>query len=195
VYARVADLQGNVTRVERRFYVGNPPAPPTRGCPATAATGCAEAETSRLDVRAGRRKKLDWKWTGTAAVEDFGDPLAGATAYRLCAYDGTGALVSDVPVPAARRCRKRACWRRLRSGGLRYKDSRAGAAGVADVRLRGGRIHVGARGARLTGMSLPLVNPAGVSVQLRRTDDAARCWGTTFETSRRNNGKRFGADR
>jgi hypothetical protein len=31
-------------------------------------------------------------------------------------------------------------------------------------------------------------------VQVRRTDDAARCWGSTFETSRRNSGKRFGAD-
>jgi hypothetical protein len=66
------------------------------------------------------------------------------------------------------------------------------------VLLRAGsnaRIRVGARGARLTGMPLPLVNPAGVTVQLRRTDDTARCWGTTFATSRRNSGKRFGADR
>jgi hypothetical protein len=200
VYARVADLQGNVTRVDRRFFVGNPPAPPpSEGCPATPASACAPARASGFAVRAGRLRRLDWKWTGATplASADLGDPMTGGTAYRLCAYDGAGTLLSDLPVPAGRRCGKRPCWRRLRAGGFRYDDAHAAAAGVARVLLRPGatgRIRVGARGARLAAPPLPIAAPDGVTVQLRRTDDAARCWDAKLGASRRNGPRRFGAN-
>jgi hypothetical protein len=198
VHARVADLQGNVTRVDRRFFVGNPPAPPpSAGCPAAPASGCVAAGSATFRVRAGGRRKIDWTWRGTAGFDaaDLGDPRGGATAYRTCVYDGASALLADVPVPAARRCGRRPCWRRAR-GGFRYRDPAAQAAGVARLLLRGGptpRVALRARGARTASIALPLAVPAGLTVQLRRTDDATRCWGTTFATTLRNTTTRFDA--
>jgi hypothetical protein len=198
VRAQVADLQGNVTRVDRRFYVGNPPAPPpSAGCPAAPAPGCASAASATFRVRADKRRTLGWTWRGTGALDatDLGDPRDGGTAYRLCVYDGGASLLADVPVPAARRCAKKPCWRRGR-GGFRYRDPAAQAAGVARVVLRAGdapRVVLRARGARTAAIALPLAVPEGLTVQLRRTDDAARCWDARFAATLRNTATRFDA--
>jgi hypothetical protein len=80
---------------------------------------------------------------------------------------------------------------------VRYQDAGAGMAGVSRLVIRAGapgRIRLGAKGARLAPMALPLASPAGVTVELRRTDDAARCWGTTFAASRKNTDRRFVAE-
>ena len=113
VYAHVADLQGKRDArrptLLRRQSAG---AAALGGCPATPATGCTVGQTGV---------------SMCAAASDGSSTGSGQAARRLrfrrslggvrrtpCAYDGTGALVTEVGAqPTA--LRERPCWRRLRA--------------------------------------------------------------------------------
>jgi hypothetical protein len=87
----------------------------------------------------------------------------------------------------SRSCRARSLSRRV-----------ARAAGVARVVLRAGtapRISVRAKGTGVSPIALPVAVPDGVTVQLRRTDDAARCWGALYGGPSQNTPARFVAAR
>jgi hypothetical protein len=178
VHAAVADLQGNVTQVDRHFFVGNPPpVPPPAGRCASAPRTCADGRRAKLRLDVVKRR-LVWKWFGgtDVAASDLGDPVAGGTGYDLCVYDASGTLALGTGSPAGGACGKRPCWK-ARGSGFRYRDPSARSAGVTKVTLRAGgaaKLVVSARGALLP---LPAAPPeAPVIVQLVRSDDPAVCW-------------------
>src|SRR5581483_3668905 len=120
--ARVRDNQGNWTRVDRRFFVGDPPDPP--GPPAEcdpAPRPCRGADRGqvRLDVA---RRNVVWVWSSATpfAPGELGDPVSGATTYDLCFYDATGVRL-DARVPGGGTCGSLPCWKARPNGGLRYK--------------------------------------------------------------------------
>ena len=194
VHAKVADLQGNVTRVDRRFSVVDAPPPGSPpACPPSPTASCAVAAKASFRVRA---KRLAWQWTGSDAGshDDLGDPVAGTTGYALCVYDAAGTLRTGLGVPAAGRCGARPCWRAVGSG-YRYADRRAGHDGVVGVALRAGagrraRLKLKARGPALPMPALPL--GGGATVELRRSD-AASCWRARFDEPAADGPTRFRA--
>jgi hypothetical protein len=201
VHAEVADLQGNVTRVDRRFYVGAAPPPPAPVvCPPSAVIGCGLSSQSTFSLRGGRVPRLRWRWRSQAdvAAADLGDPLAAGTAFRLCVYDGAGALVIDAPVYAGRQCGRKPCWQQLGRGRLRYKDPTARQDGVTKLVLKpgegaAGRISLAARGGNVPLPALPLAAADGVTVQLRRDDDPQHCWSAVLGTASRTTDTAFKA--
>ena len=75
------------------------------------------------------------------AASDFGDPVAGATSYALCFYDGGRAHVGGLTLErAGATCGPpaRPCWRGLGSVGYRYVDRDATVHGIRRLLLKGG---------------------------------------------------------
>ena len=142
--------------------------PPDAGppeCPASPATGCRAGGGGTAEPRRGA---FGWRWEGTLAASEVGDPRA-TTAYRLCAYDD-GALVASWVAPAGGRCGRRPCWRRRRGAFVLRESSANGAPAAAPMELR--------FGARRPGISLETrVAPSGTPpfrFQLLATGGA--CW-------------------
>jgi hypothetical protein len=101
-------------------------------------------------------------------------------------------------VPGGGRCGGRPCWKALAGGGVRYRDAKGQTAGIVGMTLkpgsaRHGRVGLRGKGAQLTFPGLPLAHGTGVTVELRRSDDPARCWSTTFPANQRNMSKTFRA--
>jgi hypothetical protein len=200
VLAQVADTQGNVTRVDRRFFVGDaPPPPPPVTCAPAPSAGCLDARKGTLTMRPGKTPRLTWTWTAgpVVAAADLGDPVGGGSPYRACLYDGAGALLADLGVPAGHVCKASPCWRAVRDG-FKFKDALGRNRGVVQITLKPGaldkaRIGVKAKGASLTLPTLPLASAAGTTLQLRRDDDTSRCWQAAFPLTRRNDASAFSA--
>jgi hypothetical protein len=157
--------------------------------------------TLKDDVANDKKDVLTWKWAkGDATiVDDFGDPLM-ATAYDLCLYDGSGALVAKTRVPAGGLCgkpnRPKPCWKSNKPG-FKYRDSIGGAGGVRAVTLKSGAqtkasIVVQAKGPGLDLPPLP-VGSFPLRVQLRNT--AGVCFDAEFSEPRKHDGGRFVAKR
>ncbi len=152
-------------------------------CPASAANGCITTATSRLRMRRPAdqaKNKLIWKWLrGPALTQaDFGDPVAGGTAYSLCIYAGTGAAVVSAGIPGG------SGWEPLATKGYKFRDPSAAGDGVFRARLKGdpagkSKLAVRARGTNLDLGALPLDPNADVRVQLIR-NDAPTCWESVF---------------
>jgi hypothetical protein len=143
-------------------------------------------------------RKLVWTWFAPPLdVGAFGDPVAGATGFAVCAYDGGGALLFEAGVAPGGLCDGRACWTALASGGVRYRGGAALADGLTRLVLKPAagakaRIRVEGSGASLGVPDLPLaLLPA--TVQLVRADDPARCWQASFVTARKNAADAFRA--
>ncbi len=162
--------------------------PPTAAEPFdVGAPACAPAP--RDDCRAGtkasvklkdgpkpNRDLLVWKWKerGTGDPATFGDPL-GITAYRLCVYDQTDALIVAAAVPAGGQCRgkkPRPCWTAKRTGfAFVTRDAAPVSNLVASAGKKTTELFVRAQGAALSlpsGIQEPLV------AQLVNSDGA--CW-------------------
>ena len=144
------------------------------------------------------KDRLQWKWQKGAAttVAAFGDPLIN-TAYGLCIYDGGSTLIASATIPAGGTCNAkspRPCWRASRNG-FRYVDRdltpsgiqqlvlRAGAAGKAQIGLKG-------KGALLDTPDLP-ISSLPIRVQLVSSD--GQCWEATYSTTFRNQDDRLKA--
>jgi hypothetical protein len=198
LFVAVTDRQGNVTRIDRRFSVDDTPPPPPSGpgC-APAPISCRPAGAANLLLaRAGRRLGFGWRAGDAVQPADLGDPIGGASGYRLCVYDGAGALVSSATVPPGGRCRATPCWRARPGGRFLYRDPAARAGGVTRLSLAPGaraRLAVAARGAGVTLPALPLVNGTGLTAQIVRTDEETRCWSASFAAPVRNTARAFKA--
>ncbi len=200
MFAQVADKQGNITRVDRRFFIGDaPPGPEPVVCAPAPVTGCVDAAKSKLTMRGTGTRRLTWKWAAgpVVAASDLGDPVTGASAYRLCLYDGGGALLADLGVPAGRLCGNKPCWRRMGER-FKFKDTSGRNRGVIHIGLKPGavgkgRADVKAKGANLPLPALPIVAAAGTTVQLQRDDDPTRCWQAVFSASLKNTSALFSA--
>ena len=194
--AEVADRQGNVTRIDRRFSVGAGTGPSGPSCAAAPRT-CADATRGSVRFSADPRK-LVWTFGGDAlATGAFGDPVAGASGFALCAYDGAGTPVFAAGVAAGGTCNGAACWTSLGGGAFRYRGGAALADGLTRLVLKpsaGGRARIRVEGAGPS-LALPAL-PLGqlpVVVQLVRSDDPSACWQSTFTAARRNTSAAFRA--
>ena len=166
-------------------------------CPPVA-PACRQSSRAKLVLKQGRRTtrlSFSWRRGDATAREEFGDPIHGATGYRLCIYDTAGdvtTLVAAAAAPPDAFCPAGPgeCWREPGKG-LRYQDASGIAHGLASLALRPGDAgHAGLRAtagpAGLTLPALPLLPP--VTALLVNADGL--CWSSTFasESIRRNGG-------
>ena len=105
----------------------------------------------------------------------LGDPVGGATAYRLCIYDAADRLAGRLAVDrAGDTCGagEKACWKALELGGYAYRDETASADGVTRLAVKAGLpgkggVRLGARNAtRKAQTSLP----TGIAAALESND-------------------------
>ena len=163
-----------------------PPTPtPTPGCAATPVSGCATPGKAKLLIKdkppagASAKDKLIYKWLKGPAVDqsDFGDPVSGGTEIIICLY-ANNALVATFVAPDG------PLWEAIGTKGYGYKDANAANDGLQKVQLKGGaagksKILVKAKGGNIDMPGLPLNDSTNVTVQVRRSDDAA-CWQSVF---------------
>jgi len=167
----------------------------TPSCPAEPQDDCSAGEAGSLTLAADarpERERLAWTWKGAPA--DFGDPTA-TTAFRLCVYDASDALVANVAAPAGGRCgsgrQAKDCWKEKRRG-FRFGGRPQAADGLAALALAGtgakASVTLRARGPGLALPALPLALPA--RVQLVGNRDA--CWEARYsEPAQRNDAGDF----
>lgn len=164
---------------------------PVAGCRAVTAPG---QSSLTVTSQGGPRDTFAWRWQRGAATsrDDFGDPHAG-TRYEVCVYDGSGALMQRIVVPAEDACH--AAWRE--TGVVRkLKDTTRLPDGKLDVMLKHGeadgraQIVVQGRGSFLSTSALPAQLP--LRVQLRRSG-APTCWDATFASPQQNGSVRLRA--
>ena len=175
-------------------------------CTATPATGCrlaaAGGSTFKIkDATPDLKDQLKWKWSKGAAttVADFGNPVTGTPAYRLCVYDASANLqpLMQMDVPPGGTCGTKPCWKATGVKGYSYKNKLATPDGVTVVKLKMGvqgkaKVQVVGKGDPLPLTALPLALP--VTVQLVLQDGATtRCWQTTYTTMKSNTAVLFNA--
>ena len=130
--------------------------------------------------------------TTPVSLPQFGDPVNGATAYRLCVYDtngGSRSLAFGAAVPPGGICGTHPCWKLIRHR-FSYTNVAGTPEGVKRITLRptagriGAAITVSGRGSNLhlpvsaDGLSLLHASPE-VIVQLQRSD-GPDCWEAVF---------------
>ena len=173
--------------------------PPPVACGPQPLAGCATATAAKstlsiTNTSVDAKDTLKWKWLGTTgALADFGDPVAGAPAIRLCVYDGSTATqpLRTVTIPAGGTCNGKPCWKRLGSTsqpkGFSFAD-KAATSGVASAKLvpaPKARLQVKGKGSQLAPPALGLTLP--VTVQLVIGDGtAATCWETVYTAVQKN---------
>jgi hypothetical protein len=146
---------------------------------------------------------LTWKWTKGAEtlLSDFGDPVSGATAYRLCVYDesaGAPTAAIALSVPPGGTCAGKPCWAAKKTGFL-YKDKSLTHDGVKQVQLTAGPEGKAKILVKGKGELLPMPKPVGpglfaqdmaVIVQLVNVD--GMCWEADFTVpAKKNDLKQF----
>jgi cysteine-rich repeat protein len=170
---------------------------PSTGCVAQPAPFCqAGLAGSKLDIRTGadpKKRKVSWRWRGSApGAADFGNPLTTSD-YSLCVYlgplpGGTATATLSAHVPADGTCDGDPCWRSTGSG-YSYRDRDATPDGVTAISLSGrsedsARIVLKGKGMHLP---LPTALQSGPDVtalvQLRRKDASGQCWSSQIAAS------------
>ncbi len=166
---------------------------PWDGCVA----GFAKGSLLVKEKAAGREKIIARlkRLETTVLQEDFGDPVAGGTAYATCIFDDTGALVASLNVDrAGAACAGKECWKAA-GFGWKYKDKDAASDGVGQMKLFGGpsgkgQIQIKAANAAKKGqVSLPvgvassLASATSVRLQLVASD-APLCFEATLDDVR-----------
>jgi hypothetical protein len=144
------------------------------------------------------KDRLTWNWSkGTAtSLGDFGDPVNGATSYRLCVYDEV--LSAPTPVmamtaPPGGTCAGKPCWVAKKTGFL-YKDKNLTNDGLMQLKLTAGADGKAKIVVKGKGANLPVPAPAGpglfaqdivVTVQLVNSD--GMCWEADFSAPAKKN--------
>jgi hypothetical protein len=165
------------------------------GCAPTPLSGCRIPGTSVLLLkRYNTIKRVTWIWDkgDLTSIRDFGDPVAGATTYRLCIYDtsaGAPALVFGARAPAGQLSRtSRPCWHTTLTG-YSYGNLDRTPEGLLKIVLHAGV--VGSARVMVTGSGPNLTVPAPVGpgllredpsviVQLSRSDNSL-CWRSLYD--------------
>lgn len=168
-------------------------ATPLGTCAAMPLGGCKTAVPGKgslaLARQAGNPAKnaLQWTWKGQATLlGEYGSPTT-TTDYRLCAYDGTGAVVLDLPVQAGGTCGTRPCWKAA-SKSFAYKDKLGGAGGVTALALKSGAegkaaVSLKAKGATLAMPTLPLVQAPDPVRVLLVNEATSTCWSAAYSAA------------
>jgi len=162
-------------------------------CGATPAAGCVAPEKAVLLVKEkkpGKEKlKVVLKKLQSAVLPtDFGNPVFGTTAYKICLYDGTDQLAGEYTVDQAGAfCDGKSCWS-SKSKGYKYKDKALTADGMLKMVLFGGdpskgKVVVVGKNKESTmplGTAAALQGETSATVQLLSSD--ASCFGGTLST-------------
>jgi cysteine-rich repeat protein len=132
----------------------------------------------------------------------FGDPIGGATAYRLCVWDDADALAGSLVVDrVGDTCDGKPCWKGLGrpagTKGFRYRDAALTADGVLLLLLRAGpagRSKLVLREKGPNGFAAALEGATSATVQLFGSDaPGAGCFGVGLPVVTKNAGGRFTA--
>jgi hypothetical protein len=192
------------------------PAPPTAtpspsptptvpfNCGAAPAGGCIAAGKGSLLVNekaAGKEKlKVALKNLQPAvAPSQFGDPVAGSTAYKVCVYDGANQLSGEYTVAqAGAMCGGEPCWSAVGKG-YKYRDKSTAADGIKKINLFGGdpgkgKVLVGGKNdasTMPTGIAAALQNATSATVQILASD--ASCFGVSLTEVKKADGALFKA--
>ncbi len=174
VQTLVRDATGNVAR-------GPFAASGADGCPTEPPPACRQAERATLVVRRGAaRPGLRFAWRHGAATTraELGDPVAGATRYALCAWDGPVLVVAGIPSTDAV---PRPGWRAVREG-FRWNDPLSGDDELRTLAVRPGADRKAGLRATMAGAltTQPLDGVLTVVVQ----HDGGVCWSATLRGTR-----------
>jgi hypothetical protein len=111
-------------------------------------------------------------------MAELGAPLT-STAYAVCVYDGTGALIVNLLAPAGGTCSGKPCWK-VTSNSIQYKDKLASSNGLKSIKIKSGAAgktlaKVQAKTANFAMPTLPLNQTSPVKVQLINNTNSS-CW-------------------
>lgn len=170
-----------------------PPAP-LGGCRDT--FGLARLKMNDSSLPARDRFQFVWRQGEATSLADFGDPIAGSTAYGICVY-AAGVPVVDISLPPGGLCAGQPCWRMAGQYRLAYEDRVASNDGAKFLVLREGsdgqsRIDLLTKGMELGLPTLPLETPVRVQVRAA-TGAGVQCWEAEFPTLKVNRDRRVRA--
>jgi hypothetical protein len=181
------------------------PTPPPFDCASGPVGGCIAPGKAILVVnekKAGKEKlKLVLKkLQTTVAPGQFGNPVSGSTAYKVCIYDGADQLSGEYNVAQAGAiCGDLSCWSTVSGKGYKYRDKSAATDGILKINLFGGDpgkgkvMFVGKNSASTmpTGIAAALQDETSATVQVLTSD--ASCFGVTLPQVKKADGALFKA--
>jgi hypothetical protein len=167
-------------------------------CAATPRSDCAAASESLLKLSDNAdvsKRKLLWKWAGTASLSDLGDPSTDSTNYRFCLYDD-GILKMSPPIQSTGVCGDKPCWKATATA-RQYKDKFGSIGGITKVKLKAAlgtaAIQVKGKGNMLL-TPFPIADTTAVTVQFVRNPSTAavECWESVLSApAGKNDGSKF----
>lgn len=180
-------------------------------CGSSPAAQCVASDNGMLIVSeqpSGKAKlKASLKKLAPAVpLEQFGDPVAGSTAYAVCIYDQDEALRGEIAVVrAGASCGSPAkpCWETISDKGYKYGDKSTSANGIAKIVAAGGDSGKGkvvAEGKNSPSMGQTSL-PTGIAAALESNTEAtvqvvtsdAGCFGVTVSDVKKADGVTFSA--
>ncbi len=174
-------------------------------CGVTPIPDCAAPAKAVLLVnekKAGKEKvKVVLKKLQEPLVQgDFGDPVTGATAYKVCIYDDADQLSGEYAVDqAGATCGDKPCWSAVSDKGYKYTDKATAADGILKVKMLGG--DAGKGKFLVIGKNKTSTMPLGVTAALEDAPSAtvqvltsdASCFGTSLSRVKKADGLIFKA--
>jgi hypothetical protein len=130
----------------------------------------------------------------------FGDPVGGNTAYKVCIYDAANQLSGEYAVArAGDTCGTAPCWKLVPDKGYKYSDKSAASDGILKMILFGGDPGMGK--VKVVGKNLALTLPTGVAAALQNQTSAtvqvvssdASCFGVSLTLVKKADGTIFSA--
>lgn len=176
---------------------------PTFECPATPEAGCVAAGRGVLVISekaAGKEKfkAVLSKLQASVDPSDYGDPVGGTTAYKLCVYDDQDALQGEYTVDqGGATCDGNPCFTTAGDKGFKYKDKLLTDDGVGKMNLFGGDAGKGKivvvgknkEGTMPTGAAAGLDGSTSATAQLLAED--AACFEAVLTDVKKNDGLLF----
>jgi hypothetical protein len=182
------------------------PTPVPFNCGLAPAGGCVAPEKGLLLVSEksmGKEKMKVALKKLLPAVDpnQFGDPVTGSTAYKVCIYDAADQLAGEYTLAqAGESCDGKPCWSAVSGKGYKYKDKSTTTDGFLKMNLFGGdpgkgKVLVGAKNKTSTlplGIAAALQNQTSATVQVL-TSSGASCFGMNLPQVKKADGEQFKA--
>lgn len=134
------------------------------------------------------------------APSQFGNPVSGSTAYKVCIYNAADQLSGEYTVAQAGAiCGDLSCWSAVSGKGYKYKDKSTTTDGILKINALGGDpgkgkvLVVGKNNASTmpTGIAAALQNQSSATVQVLTSD--ASCFGVSLTQVKKADGALFKA--
>jgi hypothetical protein len=180
---------------------------PTLGlaCGTAPAMTCIAPEKGSLlvDEKKAGKEKLKVSLTKLQPMvtqSQFGDPVSGSTAYKVCIYDAANQLKGTYTIARAdQMCGDALCWSAVSDKGYKYKDKSTAADGILNMKLNGGdagkgKVKIKGKNTAShlpTGIAASLQNQTSATVQVLSSD--ASCFGVKLTQVKKADGTVFSA--